>query len=140
MDALMAQLPENMRAMAAEVFFERLSVNDPQAALAMAEQRGRNDVNVAAAKWAGEDPVAAMDYFAERPRWEAGFTVAFTQWLWRDPIEASEYAASRLKGRPAEVAAVEIAKECWKHGDVAGAQKWMETISDPVLRKRASTK
>ena len=140
MDALIAQVPESMRAMAAENFFERLSVNDPQAALAMAEQRGLNDVNVAAAKWAGEDPVAAMDYFAARPRWEEGLTVAFTQWLWHDPIEASEYAASRLKGRAAEVAAVEIAKECWKHGDVAGEQRWMETITDPVLRKRASTK
>lgn len=140
LDSLTNQLPDALKATATDSYFTELSVKDPQSALSMAERMGRNDVNVAASYWAMSDPVAAVEYFAVRPHFEAGLSRVFDYWIIHEPIEASTYAASRLSGRAAELAAVEIAQDCLRHGDNTGAEKWLQRISDPVLRTRATSR
>jgi hypothetical protein len=140
LDSLTTQLPVDLRATATDSYFTELSVKDPQSALSMAERMGRNDVNVAASYWAMSDPVAAVEYFAVRPHFEAGLSRVFDYWIIHEPIEASTYAASQLSGRAAELAAVEIAQDCLRHGDKTGAERWLQRISDPVLRTRATSR
>jgi hypothetical protein len=113
---------------------------NPQAALALATQLGRKEVDHAAATWAGMDPAAAAEFFAARPEFESGLSRVFNHWLGVAPLDASKYAATQLKGRAAELAAVEIAHDCLQHGDKTSAEKWIQTISDPDLKKAASSR
>lgn len=137
LESLTAQLPEDLRETATDSYFEELSTSAPQEALAMAERMERSDISSAARRWAMKDPAAAVEYFAARPEFKDGLSHVFDHWARVEPHEASEYASTRLTGRAAELAAVEIVQECLKHGDKAGAEKWLETISDPVLQKLA---
>ena len=140
LEALTAQLPDELKAPATESYFMTLSGTDPQAALALATQLGRKEVDHAAATWAGMDPAAAAEFFAARPEFESGLSRVFNHWLGVAPLDASKYAATQLKGRAAELAAVEIAQDCLQHGDKTSADKWIQTISDPDLKKAASSR
>lgn len=140
LEALTAQLPDDLKAPATESYFMTLSGTNPQAALALATQLGRKEVDHAAATWAGMNPVAAAEFFAASPEFESGLSRVFNHWLGVAPLDASKYAATQLKGRAAELAAVEIAQACLQHGDKAGAEKWLLTISDPDLKKAASSR
>lgn len=140
LEALTAQLPDDLKAPATEYYFMRLSSTNPQAALALATQLGRKEVDVAARTWAGSDPVAAAEFFAASPEFESGLSQVFDHWLGVAPLEASKYASTQLKGRAAELAAAEIVEECLEHGDKAGAEKWLQTITDPDLKKAASSR
>ena len=140
LEALTAQLPDDLKAPATQSYFTELSSTNPQAALALATQLGRKEVDVAARTWAGSDPVAAAEFFAERPEFESGLSQVFDHWLGVAPLEASKYASTQLKGRAAELAAAEIVEECLEHGDKAGAEKWLQTITDPDLKKAASSR
>lgn len=140
LEALTAQLPDDLKAPATESYFMTLSGTNPQAALALATQLGRKEVDHAAATWAGMDPAAAAEFFAARPEFESGLSRVFNHWLGVAPLDASKYAATQLKGRAAELAAVEIAHDCLQHGDKTSAEKWIQTISDPDLKKAASSR
>lgn len=140
LETLTAQLPDDLKAPATESYFTELSFRNPQAAVALATQLGRKEVDVAARTWAGSDPVAAAEFFAARPEFESGVSQVFDHWLGVAPLEASKYASTQLKGRAAELAAAEIVEECLEHGDKAGAEKWLQTITDPDLKKAASSR
>jgi hypothetical protein len=83
-----------------------------------------------------EDPDSAVDYVAGLPR-DAQQTGArgIIGTLVRSDPEVAASAFARLPSREAKIASVYNLVNDWAAVDAPEVQQWMQTLTDPILRK-----
>lgn len=123
-------------------FADAMPVGESKKLLALVS--GREDgvdkiaLAVFARRLARENAPESISWISTLPGRERGVMMksAMDEWIAADPIKASESINLLPQGEGRDLSVDLLVGNCLKHGDIASARQWADTISNPDLKRK----